>query len=125
MIGTGWLGRFIVTFDYTRRTMYLESGKAIGAREIYDRSGMFLLRADGGRAIRVAAVTPTGPAELAGVHVDDRITAIDGANVDTRRLWQWRTHLRDQPPGTRVRLRIERTDAAARDVTITLADLVP
>jgi len=113
-----------VTFDYAGRKMYLEPGPAVGGRETFDRSGLFLTRPAGGRALRVAAVAPGGPAERAGVHADDRITAIDGANVETRRLWQWRAHLRDQAPGTRVVLRLERA-GATRDVTIQLTELVP
>lgn len=89
-----------------------------------DRSGLYLLRAHGG-ALRVAAVTPTGPAERAGVRVDDRITAIDGARIETRRLWQWRAYLREHAPATKVVLRIERAGAAPRDVAIQLAELVP
>src|SRR5882672_10820344 len=104
--------------------MYLEPGASVSEREIYDRSGLYLIRAHGG-ALRVAAVTPTGPAERAGVRVDDRITAIDGARIETRRLWQWRAYLREHAPATKVVLRIERAGAAQRDVTIQLAELVP
>ncbi|HEX3764731.1 MAG TPA: aspartyl protease family protein [Kofleriaceae bacterium] len=124
-LGAGILRRFVVTFDYAHRTMYLEPGAAGDAREIYDRSGLFLIRVDGGRALRVAGVTPGGPAERAGVRADDRIVAIDGAAVDTRRLWQWRAYLREQAPGTRVVLRTQRGGAPARDVAIALTELVP
>src|SRR5262249_49694724 len=116
---------FVVTFDYAGRTMYLEPGAAVREREIFDRSGLYLIRAHGGHALRVAAVAPTGPAERAGMQTDDRITAIDGAKIETRRLWQWRAYLREHAPGTRVVLRIERAGAAQRDVTIQLAELVP
>ncbi|HET7504723.1 MAG TPA: aspartyl protease family protein [Kofleriaceae bacterium] len=123
IIGTGILSRFVVTFDYAGRKMYLEPGAA-GTRETFDRSGLYLIRAAGGHALRVAAVTAGGPAERAGVHVDDQITAIDGASIDTRRLSHWRAQLRDQPPGTRVMLRIDRA-GAARDLALQLAELVP
>jgi predicted aspartyl protease len=122
-IGTGVLGQFVVTFDYAGRTMYLEPGAPVRERETFDRSGLYLIRAGG--ALRVAAVAPTGPAEHAGLRVDDRITAIDGARIETRRLWQWRAYLREHAPGTKVALRIERAGTAQRDVTIQLAELVP
>jgi len=124
-LGGGILRRFVVTFDYAHRTMYLEPAAGGDARELYDRSGLFLIRADGGHALRVAGVTPGSPAERAGVRADDRIVAIDGAAIDSRRLWQWRAHLREQAPGTRVVLRTQRGGAAARDVAIALTELVP
>jgi hypothetical protein len=124
-LGAGVLRRFVVTFDYAHHTLYLEPGKATDEREIYDRSGLVVIRADHGLALQIAAITPTGPAERAGLHDGDRILAIDGAAIETRHLWQWRAYLRDHPPGTRVALRIARAGAAARDVAITLAELVP
>jgi S1-C subfamily serine protease len=83
------------------------------------------MRADAGRTLRVAGVAPTSPAERAGVHADDRITTVDGAKAETRRLWQWRAYLREHAPGTKVVLRVERAGSVAREVTITLAELVP
>lgn len=123
-LGGGILRRFAVTFDYAHRTMYLEPGPDAGTPDVYDRSGLFLLRADGGKALRVGAVTPTGPAAAAGVKEDDRIVAIDGAAVATRPVSAWRIYLREHAPGTRVVLRVERA-GKAQELAITLADLVP
>jgi hypothetical protein len=123
-LGGGILHRFAVTFDYGHRTMYLEPGPQAGSPDLYDRSGLFLLRADGGKALTVGAVTPTGPAEQAGVREGDRILAIDGTAVATRPITAWRAYLREHPPGTRVKLHVER-GGKAHDLTITLAELVP
>jgi hypothetical protein len=122
-LGGGILHRFVVTFDYAHRTMFLEP-KTPDEREHYDRSGLFLMR-DGDAALRVIAVIPGSPAEQAGVAADDRITQLDGAAIPTRTLAAWRASLRDREPGTKVKLRVERDGAKPREVTITLAELVP
>jgi hypothetical protein len=118
-VGGGILHRFIVTFDYGAKIMYLEPGKDTDVREVYDRAGLFLRR--DGEGLSVIAVVPHGPADKAGVKPDDRITAIDGAAVRTRSLHEWRARLRDSAPGTKVKLHDERMG----DVTLTLAELVP
>jgi hypothetical protein len=118
-VGGGILHRFVVTFDYGAKIMYLEPIKTVEAREGYDRAGMFLRR--DGETLSVISVVPHGPADKAGVKPDDRITAIDGAPVRSKSLHEWRAHLRNSSPGTKVRLHDER----AGDVTLTLAELVP
>ncbi len=118
-VGGGILHRFVVTFDYGAKIMYLEPSKTAEAREIYDRAGMFLRR--DGDALAVISTVPHGPADKAGIKADDRITAIDGAPVRSKPLHEWRERLRTGAPGTKVKLRDER----AGDVTLTLAELVP
>jgi predicted aspartyl protease len=117
-VGGGILHRFVVTFDYGAKRMYLEPAKGAEAREVYDRGGMFLRR--DGDALSVISVVPRGPAEAAGVRTDDRITTIDGAPVRSKSLAAWRTRLRDAP-GTKIRLHVERLG----DVTLALTELVP
>ncbi len=128
-LGGGILHRFVATFDYAHKTMYLEPGPggAIDEHEVYDRSGLFLIRDGAGAtaALRVIAVVPDGPAAKAGLTADDRVTAIDGKAIATRSLPEWRTALRTGAPGTKVKVRFERKDAKPRDLTLILADLVP
>jgi predicted aspartyl protease len=124
-LGGGILSRFVVTFDYAHRTMYLEPGPDVDRPEGFDRSGLFVVRADGGKALEVKAITPGGPAEHAGVVEGDRIVAIDGAAIATRPVAEWRARLRDQPAGTKVVLKLSRGGKPAKDLAITLADLVP
>jgi predicted aspartyl protease len=117
-LGGGILHRFIVTFDYAAKIMYLEPAKGAEARETYDRSGLFLRR--DGDALAVISVVPHSPAEAVGIRADDRITAIDRAPVRSKSLAAWRARMRDAP-GTKVVVHDER----AGDVTITLAELIP
>jgi len=108
--------RFVVTFDYAAKVMYLE--RKTDEREVYDRSGLFVIR--DGDALRVISAAPHTPAATAGLRADDRITAIDGAPVANRPVAAWRAHL-SSAPGTKVRMHVER----AGDVTVTLAELIP
>jgi predicted aspartyl protease len=124
-LGGGILSRFVVTFDYAHRTMYLEPGPDADRAEGYDRSGLFVLRTDGGKALDVKSIIPRSPAAKAGVQEGDRVVAIDGAAIATKPVWQWRAMLRERPAGTRVVLKISRGGKPAQDLAITLADLVP
>ena len=121
-LGGGILTRFVVTFDYRGRTMYFEAGPAIDAPFAYDRVGVFVLR-DGER-LRVGAVTRGSPAEKAEIKPEDRIVAIDGTPVSSRRLTDWRDAFRESKVGSRMTFTLER-DGARRDTVIVLEDLLP
>lgn len=124
-IGGGVLKRFVVTFDYRARTMYLAPAATPVARDIYDRAGMFFLYAPHTHdAIRVAAVSAGGAAARAGVVEGDRIVAIDGAPIVRHPLWTWRAILGEGAVGERHQLTVEHA-GARRDVTLTLTELVP
>ncbi|HEU4729913.1 MAG TPA: PDZ domain-containing protein, partial [Kofleriaceae bacterium] len=120
-LGGGILKRFAVTFDYRDRRMYLEPAPGV-PRDVYDRSGMFFLRA--GDALRVASVVPGGPAARAGVAADDRIVAIDGVPVASQPVWRWRELLSAGEVGARHRLTVERAQAR-RELRLVLAELLP
>ena len=121
-LGGGVLRRFVVSFDYRASTMYLEPGPAIDARDPYDRVGLFLMRA--GDALRIAAVTPGGPAEKVGLTVDDRIVMVDGAPVTSRTLAAWRAAFREGAVGSRLHFAVERA-GKRRAVAVTLVELLP
>jgi len=121
IIGIDALKRFAVSFDYTRRRMYLTPGPASGAQVPYDRTGMSVDRNDS-RSYTVSAVWPKGPAAAAGLRDGDAIVDVDGvpaSAVDTQRWWV----LAHEPVGTVVRLTILR--GAARSMHIlTLRDVL-
>jgi predicted aspartyl protease len=120
-LGAGVLSRFVVTFDYQGRTMYLEPAAGT-PRDIYDRAGMAFRAA--GDALRITAITPGGPAERARLTTEDRIVAIDGAAVTSRPLWAWRDRLTRGEIGARHVLTVERA-AARRDVALVLVEQLP
>jgi hypothetical protein len=75
-IGNGVLERFVVTFDYERRQLYLEPGQRFAHRDRFSRSGAFLVkhfdRVYAGQVLRGST------AHAAGLRPLDLVTAIDG-----------------------------------------------
>jgi predicted aspartyl protease len=118
-VGSGLLRRFVVDFDYRARKMYLAPGPDHDYRDNYDRAGMWLML--DGDALRVAAVTPGGAAERAGVKPEDRIVKIEGADIASRNLPAWRALLRDTAEDARVAMRLER-DGKEQGVLLRLKD---
>lgn len=121
-IGGNLLRRFAVTFDYRGRMMYLEPAPGV-PREVYDRAGMFLLRS--GDALRVAGLLPDGPAARAGVALEDRIVAVDGAAVTSRPTAAWRAMLSYGEVGARHTLTLQSAAGGRREVPLVLAELLP
>jgi hypothetical protein len=122
IIGGGLLKRFIVTFDYTRRMLYLKPLLRPDADAgTFDRAGMWLNRVAVG--FQVASVTLKGPAELAGLKMDDVISAVDGKPATGIALDDLRRRLRNDPPGTAVTFTIKRGDKT-RNATVILKDQI-
>lgn len=78
-IGAGILSRFTVDWDYERKTMTLTPNHRYGEPFKADASGLRLVaeKADW-KTIRVAAVSPGGPAAEAGLEAGDVLQSIDG-----------------------------------------------
>ena len=73
--------------------------------------------------VLVGDVTPDGPADNAGVKVGDTVLAIN--NTPIAQLKPWNVHdLLRHDPGTRVQLRLRRSDQSVQEVTLTLRDLL-
>jgi hypothetical protein len=122
-IGSAWLKRFVVTFDYPGRTMYLDPvadpGDDVGT---FDRSGMWLNLGEQGFV--VAEVAEGGPAARAGLRAKDVVVGIDGKPVSGMLLPDARKLLRTTAAGTRVVVAYRRGDAR-REATLTLRDQIP
>ncbi len=121
-VGSGLLRRFVVTFDYDRRKMYLQSGPDYAKPDGYDRLGAWLML--DGEALRVVEVVPDGPAQQAGLRPEDRILAVDGAPVSSRTLNDWRVAFKESPAGTKLRFTAKR-GGEIREVDATLRELMP
>jgi hypothetical protein len=121
-VGSGYLKRYVVTFDYAHKTMYLKpiSPPPVDAGR-FDRSGLWINAADDGFAVTsVAAGSPAAEARLAQ---GDLITAIDGKAATPAGLSDARITLRALPPGTKVGLTVKR-GGETRTVSLTLRDLI-
>jgi len=121
-VGGGILKRFIVTFDYEHRIMYLKPATGpltdIGT---FDRSGMWVNGVKGS-GYKIMDVTKGGAAETAGLKVGEIITSVDGKPAKgpiyaVRKAW------RNEPAGTVVELGVG-TGKEARKVKLVLKDQI-
>ncbi len=121
-IGGGLLKRFDVTFDYGKQVMYLKPNGNAKNRDAYDRAGMWLLTDPEG--LRVKDVTAGGPAEKAGLKIEDLILSIDGKKAAEIALPDLRIRLANDPVGSKVTLTVRGKDGKERAVGVVLRDLV-
>ena len=121
-IGGGVLKRFIVTFDYHNKVMYLKPVKGpVADLDTFDRAGMWINEAPKG--FEVVSVTKTAPAEAAGLKKGDVITAVDGKAATAIKLYDLRRRLRNDAPGTVVDFTVSR-DGKTKDIKVTLKNLI-
>jgi hypothetical protein len=78
-IGNQILQRFKCTFDYQRRTLYLEPSARYPDRDRFSRAGVQLGRY--GDEVKAMQVIPGSPAYRAGLREGDGVSAIDGRAV--------------------------------------------
>ncbi len=110
-IGGGILKRFVVTFDYDRKVMYLQPMRGPGADlDTFDRAGMWFN--EGPTGFVIVDVTKGTPAANAGLMKGDLITAVDGTPAKSIKLYELRRRLRDGPSGSRVDFTIDRRFAS-------------
>ncbi|HEY4125182.1 MAG TPA: aspartyl protease family protein [Rhizomicrobium sp.] len=121
-VGSGFLKRFVVTFDYAHQTMYLKPivppPADIGT---FDRSGMWINAAADGYLVN--SVSNGGPAATGGLQKGDVITAIDGKMVKPEALATARALLRMRPAGSKVTLDFKR-GSENKHTMITLRDQI-
>jgi hypothetical protein len=102
-IGSGFLKRFVTSFDYSRQLMYLKPivpGPPDAGT--FDRSGMWMNAGD--RGYIVVFVSPGGAADAAGIQKGDIVTAIEGRPAISAQLSDARELLRTTPQGSMVTL---------------------
>lgn len=122
-IGGRILRRFAVTFDYPDRLVYLKPNEDFRKPMNYDRSGMAIGR-ETSQGFVILGIMPNGPAQQAGLKTRDIITAVNGKparQIGWTRFWHM---LRNEAPGTRVKLVVER-GTTLHTATITLRQLIP
>ncbi|HEY9026703.1 MAG TPA: aspartyl protease family protein [Burkholderiaceae bacterium] len=120
-IGGEILSRFVVSFDYARRIVHLAPNAQAGRPFPADRSGMWV---NGhARGAVVAALMAGGPADAAGLRVDDLIETVDAVPARTLGLAALRERLATAPAGTRVAIQARRGGETLA-VALVLRDLV-
>lgn len=119
-IGGAILRRFDVILDYAHQQLLLAKNAAFSDPFSYDRSGLFLIDANG--AYTVISVMAGTPAATAGIAKGDVIVTVNGAPASNESLAALRGLL-SGPAGTVIHLRV-RAAQTPREVTLTLADYV-
>jgi C-terminal processing protease CtpA/Prc len=121
-IGGDLLRRFLVTLDYSRKVVHLQSNSPPEAPFYYDRAGMWINRH--GRDFLIRAVLANGPAADADLRVNDIITTIDGRSAASLELDAVRRSLRESPAGTELLVEVLRAATPLRKA-VRLRDLIP
>jgi hypothetical protein len=120
-IGGAIWRRFTVTFDYPHQQLLLAKNAEFETPFSYDRSGLFLIDADG--SYTVLSVFAGTPAAAAGLRKGDVIVSLNGAPASNEPLAQVRATLAG-PVGSSVTLRIRGPAGHERNVTLKLTDYV-
>ncbi|HVT25826.1 MAG TPA: aspartyl protease family protein [Rhizomicrobium sp.] len=121
-VGGGILKRFIVTFDYEHRIMYLKPATGpVSDIGTFDRSGMWVNGVKGG-GYKIMDVTKGGAAEAAGLKVGEVITSVEGKPATTP-VYAIRKAWRNEPAGTVVELGVG-SGKDARKVKLVLSDQI-
>ena len=121
-IGSGLLKRFVVSFDYSRKIMYLKPLDPPPADAgAFDRSGMWINASNTGFVVE--QVSPGGPADQAGLAKGDAIEAINGKAARPEELSDARTLLKSLPAGSTLDFSIRR-GGVDHVVRVTLRDLI-
>jgi hypothetical protein len=106
VLGTGFLRRFKVIFDYARKRMILEPNASYAEPFQMIGAGLSIVAGkpgDGG--FRVCGINPSTPAADAGVRPDDIVVEIDGRAASGMTLDEARRLLREEGAVRSVKLR--------------------
>jgi PDZ domain-containing protein len=121
-IGSGLLKRFHVTLDYPQGTLYLQPNQHFAEPDVFDRSGLWVMRASDGSAFEVADVMPDSPASKVGLKVGERILKVDQTDASAFTVATMRERL-EKAPGTKIDLEVQGEDGV-HEVVLVLEELL-
>ena len=121
-IGGGLLKRFLVTLDYPQGMLYLQPNRHFAEPDVFDRSGLWFMRASDGSAFEVADVIADSPASKAGLKVGERILKVDQTDASAFTVASLRERL-EKEPGTKIDLEVQ-DDEGVRKVVLVLEELL-
>ncbi|HWU72932.1 MAG TPA: aspartyl protease family protein [Sphingomonas sp.] len=122
-IGSGLLKRFVVTFDYPNRRLYLQRlARPDADTGRFDRTGMWINQQEGG--FEIMDLADHGPAAAAGLKKGDVVLAIDGRDVASLSLSDARSMLKTVPVGRPLPIGYRR-DGRISEAIVTPRDLIP
>jgi hypothetical protein len=120
-IGGGLLKRFLVTLDYPQGTLYLQPNRHFAEPDVFDRSGLWVMRASDGSAFEVADVIPDSPASKVGLKVGERILKVDQTDASAFTVATLRERL-EKEPGTKIDLDVQ-GEGDVHEVVLVLEEL--
>jgi hypothetical protein len=86
-LGLGFWSRFVVTYDFPGRKVYLNKGQDYERPDRWNHSGIFLVRKGG--LVVVESVDGGSPGAMAGIRSGDVLLAIDGLGAKDASLFQF------------------------------------
>jgi PDZ domain len=120
-IGNEVFERFICTFDYEHRMLYMEPGKRYGKTDRFSRAGVQLARY--GDAVKAMQVLPGSAAADAGIKEGDEVVTLDGKPILSRSQDEVSAMFENGAVGEKHTLEIKR-DGKPRKVTIKLKEMI-
>jgi len=120
-IGGDLLKQFTVTLDYAHQTIWLQPNQLAGKLQAFDRSGLWISRAENGD-ITVADVADQSAAAGIGLAAGDQIISINGKAAKDTALYDLREEFKSTP-GTQFILGVK-GKGGERTLTLKLADQV-
>ena len=120
-VGTGFLKRFTVTFDYSRQQLIFAKNRNFSAPDEYDRAGMWLSQR--ANVFEVLDVSANSPAAKAGIKAGDKILAVNNQPSDKLFLPDVRSLLKRADLKEPIKLSVQ-TGKISRDVFIILKDII-
>ena len=88
VLGLGYLSRYIVTFDFPRKRLYLKRGARFDAPALCDLGGPGIVRSN--RSTLISDVDQGSAADFAGLEVGDVIQRVDDDDTESLTLTQIR-----------------------------------
>jgi predicted metalloprotease with PDZ domain len=120
-IGGGLLKRFLVILDYPGGMLYLQPNPHFAEPDVFDRSGLWIMRTTDGSAFEIADVVSDSPASKAGLKVGEKILRVNQADATAFTVATLRQQL-EKEPGTNIDLEVQGEDGI-RTVVLVLEDL--
>ncbi|MEQ8688636.1 MAG: aspartyl protease family protein [Imperialibacter sp.] len=121
IIGNEILMQFNITFDYSRKKIYLEPNARYGESIADDASGFDLQYSSDMSKLLIHRVHDGSPAGAAGIKVDDELVKIDGKTVKDMSLPDIRKKL--SMSGTEVSLTVK-SGGEEKSVTLKLMEII-
>ncbi len=89
--GLGFWSRFVTTFDFPNKTIYLKKGKRFAEIDLHNWTGLSLVREDG--VVKVRSVNSNSPASAAGIEISDRLLKLADVPAEGLSLFEIRRQM--------------------------------